>query len=419
MAVAKTFTVTVATGSRYIVGGTGDVFYIDGSRNSPPTQDWIRGATSRWDQSDSSNDGHPLLFSNILDNLELGRITSGVTYYLDGVATFADWTNLTTFNAATTRYIEFTPDQSLGITQNAPYYYCYIHGIGMGGPVNLLEDVYGAGYFGYGNYNDQANTNAGTISGFSLSSNLNSVTAYPNKGFGGLAWGQGQWSDLPNASAQLSGFSLTANQGQAVYTPLSGWDAYAYGSGSWGDIPNATAIPLGINLSADIGQVTQTSSTGWGRSTWGSSIWNGYGTVLPTGVSASFDIGNVTIDAQVISGWGGSPWGNTGWGAYGDALLSGIQLTSNLGSVSIDNQINIGWGSDTWGYETWGASGLIVVPTGIETSFTIGTLGSNADASTGELTGQQLTTAVDDVEAFASFVEEVTGLPMTATLQYS
>ena len=379
MAVAKTFTVTVATGSRYIVGGTGDVFYIDGSRNNPPTEDWIRGATSRWDQSDLSNNNHPLLFSNNIDNLEAGRITSGVTYYLDGVVTFADWTNLTTFNAATTRYIEFTPDQSLGLTQNAPYYYCYVHGIGMGGPINLLEDVYGAGYFGYGNYNDQANTDAGTI----------------------------------------SGFSLTTNQGQANYTPTSGWDAYAYGQGNWGEIPNSDITLTGLSATFSLGQVEQSSSSGWGRSTWGSQVWSGYGDVIPEGVSATFNIGDVTIDNEIISGWGGSPWGNTGWGAYGDVLLSGISLSTNLGSVSIDNQINIGWGSDTWGYETWGASGLIVSPTGIEATFNIGTLGVSADASTGELTGQQLTTTVDDVEAFASFTEEVTGQQMTMTLQYS
>jgi hypothetical protein len=264
-----------------------------------------------------------------------------------------------------------------------------------------------------------SNQNTIDVNGISASFDLGSPVAYPNKGFGGLAWGQGQWSDLPNASAQISGFSLTTNQGQAVYTPLSGWDAYEYGSGSWGDIPNATAIPTGIEASFNIGQVTQESSTGWGRATWSSSIWNGYGTVLLSGVSANFDVGNVTIDGQIISGWGGSAWGNTGWGAYGDVLLSGISLSSNLGSVSIDNQINIGWGSDTYGYETWGASGLIVTPTGIEATFTIGTLGSAADANTGELTGEAMTIAQGDAEGYIDFREIVSGIPMTMTLQYS
>ena len=280
-----------------------------------------------------------------------------------------------------------------------------------------MATTWGADAWGDNSWNTDENNIS--VNGISASFDLGSPTAYPNKGFGGLAWGQGQWSDLPNASAQLSGFSLTANQGQAVYTPLSGWDAYAWGTGSWGDIPNATAIPLGINLSADIGQVTQASSSGWGRSTWGSSIWNGYGTVLPAGVSASFDIGNVTIDAEVNSGWSGGYWGQTGWGAYGDVLLSGISLSANLNSVSINAEVNIGWGSDTWGYETWGTSGLNVPLTGVSATFDIGTLGASGNASTGELTGQQLTTTEGDVEGFASFVEEVTGQPMTMTLQYS
>jgi hypothetical protein len=280
-----------------------------------------------------------------------------------------------------------------------------------------MATTWGANAWGDNSWNTDENNIS--VNGISASFDLGSPTAYPNKGFGGLAWGQGQWSDLPNASAQLSGFSLTANQGQAVYTPLSGWDAYAWGTGSWGDIPNATAIPLGINLSADIGQVTQTSSSGWGRSTWGSSIWNGYGTVLPAGVSASFDIGNVTIDAEVNSGWSGGYWGQTGWGAYGDVLLSGNSLSANLNSVSINAEVNIGWGSDTWGYETWGTSGLNVPLTGVSATFDIGTLGASGNASTGELTGQQLTTTEGDVEGFASFVEEVTGQPMTMTLQYS
>jgi len=257
--------------------------------------------------------------------------------------------------------------------------------------------------------------------GISLSADLGtpSITAEVNVGWSAKTWGYGNWTTLSDTTAEPSGNSLTANQGQAVYTPISGWDAYSWGQGNWGEIPNSDIIVTGLSATFNLGEVTQASSSGWGRSTWGSSIWNGYGTVLPTGISASFDIGNVTIDAQVISGWGGSPWGNTGWGAYGDALLSGIQLTSNLGSVSIDNQINIGWGSDTWGYETWGASGLIVVPTGIEATFNIGTLGASGNASTGELTGEAMTITQGDAEGFASFVEEVTGLPMTMTLQYS
>ena len=232
------------------------------------------------------------------------------------------------------------------------------------------------------------------------------------------AWGNNSWNtDLNTIS--VSGIPVSFDLGQANYTPLSGWDAYSWGQGNWGEIPNSDITLTGLSATFSLGQVEQSSSSGWGRSTWGSQVWSGYGDVIPEGVSATFNIGNVTIDNEIISGWGGSPWGNTGWGAYGDVLLSGISLSTNLGSVSIDNQINIGWGSDTWGYETWGASGLIVSPTGIEATFNIGTLGAAADATTGALTGQELTTTVGDAEGYIDFREIVSGFSLPMTLQYS
>jgi hypothetical protein len=236
--------------------------------------------------------------------------------------------------------------------------------------------------------------------------------------WGANAWGDNSWASNLN-TISVNGIPVSFDLGQANYTPTQGWGSYFLGNGSWGNTNNASAIPNSLSATFNIGQVEQTSSTGWGRATWGSESWNSYGDAVPTGVSATFNIGNVTIDNEIISGWGGSPWGNTGWGAYGDVLLSGISLSTNLGSVSINNQINIGWGSDTWGYETWGASGLIVSPTGIEATFNIGTLGAAADATTGALTGQELTTTVGDAEGYIDFREIVSGFSLPMTLQYS
>jgi hypothetical protein len=343
MAVAKTFIVTVATGNKYIVGGTGDVFYIDGSRNSPPEINWLRSATSRWDQSDSSNDGHPILFSNELDNLELGRITTA-TYYLDGPVTFADWTNITIFNAATTRYIDVTFGENLGTVDNAPYYYCYVHGIGMGGPIPLRNNVYGAGYFGYGNYNNQGNTQ-NTLSGYSLSSNLNSVSIdnQINIGWGGQVWGNGEWGEL--------------------FSP--------------------EVIPTGISLSADLGtpSITAEVNVGWSAKTWGYPAGGGWGNLYDvnqplTGFNLTSTLGEETIIGQINAGWGRSTWGENGWSIAGSLQLSGIQMSSDIGSVSINAEVNIGWGSDTWGTETWGESGLNVSLTGVSASFDIGALGA-------------------------------------------
>ena len=93
----KTYTVTVASGDLY-GGGTGNVFYLDGVRNAtgPGTIDWVADATLRFEQSASSNNNHPLIFSTTTSKDQY--LTSGVTYYLDGAVTYSQYTNTTTFN---------------------------------------------------------------------------------------------------------------------------------------------------------------------------------------------------------------------------------------------------------------------------------------------------------------------------------
>jgi hypothetical protein len=211
MSAQQTFNVTVASGTLYITGGTGNVYYIDGTRNDPLAT-WVRGGTARFDQSASSNDNHPLLFTNNLDDVSGNRITTGITYYLDGAATFSDWTNSSTFNSATTRYIEFTPASNLGITVNAPYFYCYYHGIGMGGALALTATGYGAGAWSNGFWNEQNNSEFG-LTGFGLTSGVGDGTnmGVPQTGFGGTNWSNGEWGQVNDNGAILTGFGLTSS----------------------------------------------------------------------------------------------------------------------------------------------------------------------------------------------------------------
>lgn len=96
------------------------------------------GQTYRFTQSDSSNDGHPLFISTsnsaTLSQVQSGYVDEGVTYYIDGTKTFSQYTDTTTFNAGTTRYLEFTPTSS-----GTFYIACYVHGIGMGFPLNVND----------------------------------------------------------------------------------------------------------------------------------------------------------------------------------------------------------------------------------------------------------------------------------------
>ena len=130
------YAVTVASGTLYVVGGTGNAFYLDGSRTMAITL--LKGRTYRFTQTDNTNDGHPLIIStsnsSTLGTMQAGIVSSGVSYYLDGASNQTNYTNTTTFNAATTRYIEFQP-QATGTY----YFACYVHGIGMGGAITSQE----------------------------------------------------------------------------------------------------------------------------------------------------------------------------------------------------------------------------------------------------------------------------------------
>ena len=159
----QTYTVTVASGTLYISGGTGSVYYLNGARDM--ALEWVEGGTLRFDQSDSSNNNHPLLFTTSTSDPGGNIISAGVTYYLDGSSNESTYRNTTNFNAATTRYVEITPASSTDF-----YYYCFYHGIGMGGEVDIVND-----------------------------------------GWSSLSWSTGSWGDQDNSTPQVTGFPLTSN----------------------------------------------------------------------------------------------------------------------------------------------------------------------------------------------------------------
>ena len=58
----RTITVTTASGTLYVTGGTGNAYYLDGVRPGDFTVGWITDKTIRFELSDSSNDNHPFNF---------------------------------------------------------------------------------------------------------------------------------------------------------------------------------------------------------------------------------------------------------------------------------------------------------------------------------------------------------------------
>mgnify|MGYP003656842920 CR=1 FL=1 len=211
----KTITVTVATGSLYIIGGTGNVYFFDGAQPVDQNLDWVTGGVLKLEQSNSSNDNHPLyVTTSSSTNLSTGQAaiqTSNISYYLDGVVSQATYYNTVSFNAATTRYVEFTASA----TQS--YYSCWIHGIGMGGFFDLTSDTWGA-----------------------------------------LNWGQGEWAEQGDSTVSLTGFNLTTalNPGVTV-TVTPGWGTENWGENGWGDVTGGTeTLPTFTTLSMGLGSLT-------------------------------------------------------------------------------------------------------------------------------------------------------------------
>ncbi len=114
-----------------VVYSGGNVYQINGV--TKPALTLKRGIIYRFNQSDSTNNNHPLNFKDGSGNI----YTAGVVFKLDGTTvSYSQYTNAATFNAASVRIVEFT------VPANAPdtlRYYCVYHGNGMGNTINVID----------------------------------------------------------------------------------------------------------------------------------------------------------------------------------------------------------------------------------------------------------------------------------------
>tara|TARA_R100000322_G_scaffold125314_2_gene82018 strand:- start:304 stop:1809 length:1506 start_codon:yes stop_codon:yes gene_type:complete len=432
----KTYTVTVASGSLY-GGGTGSVFYLDGARNStgPGTVSWVSNSTIRFDQSDNTNDGHPLFFADSSAN-PTGTIKStGVTYYLDGSSDSSAYSNLTSFNAATTRYIEITPNAETDF-----FYFCYIHGIGMGGQIDITQDTWGALPWSRGNYNAQNDTTP-IPSTVTITPVLGTATTTEevNVGWGARTWGFTDWGAAGNL---VTGQTMTIGNNFAgvnvTATVGIGWGRGRWNEQVWGE-PNEAGSVTGQAMSLGLGSETVTAevNAGWGRKTWNASAWGISGTLLANGIAITSAVASVTATAEVNVGWGRSTWGAQVWGNPNEAgAPTGIVMASSLGSLTIIEEINEGWGRLAWGNADWGEpAGETVQATGFglvskvnekdvgwnNLSWGSQTWGFTTTSvidviSSAELTGQSMTMSIGNEAGFTDFKITATGIAVTSAL---
>ena len=352
----KTYTVTVASGNLY-GGGTGNVFYLDGARNAtgPGTVSWVADSTLRFDQSEATNDNHPLIFSTTTSQAQY--LTSGVTYYLDGAVSYAQYTNTTTFNAATTRYVEVTPSSFTDF-----YYLCYIHGIGMGGIMDMVVNSWGAHPYNQGAWNQNQD--------------LTVAVSNPND----TLWGRDTWGTYFWGGGQNMDMSLN-NSGTTVESFVNvGWGSDTWGTETWGQSGNLHAV-TGIAMSMAEGLS-------------GATI-NGDSNVIPPGNALTV---SAPATVEAFSAFVATPSGlpmvaqlnfNPAF-----AQVTGFAMSASLGSVDADNitkaeitsKIPGYWGyKSSWGTLAWGNGQTELLAMAMSENF------SGVDpAPDAEITGQQM-----------------------------
>ena len=416
----KTFTVTVVN------TGGGNKYFIDGVQQA--TVALARGATYKFDQSDSSNSTHPLVFSS--DSGNSTPYTTGVT------------TNGTPGSSGA--YTE------IAVATSAPsnlYYYCSNHA-GMGGAANITSDSYGALTW---------NTNA-----FGSSVNTVSITGIAMAGALGTPT-----ETIGDANIDVTGIAMTTTQGSvsatglALVTPTGISLTSSEGTVDVG--PDASVT--GVQASMALGTLDAFHLEGWGRQQWNSFAWGISGTLLVTGNQATTNTGSVDIQAgasagpatnngQTITGALGTPVidiqskvfpvgvemsSTLGTADAGpDAMATGNQATASLGTIDAFNAQ--GWGRQQWNVNAWGVEGQFanIDVTGVAMSSNLGsvseTISGNANVTANTLNVAQVTIAnVDpapDAMITGNFMigslgqlgmqgdvpQDVTGIAMSANL---
>jgi len=327
MSLIRTFTVTVAN------PGAGNRYYIDGVLQETVTL--AEGYTYRFDVSDSSMGSHPFKFSTTSNGTH-----NGGSEYTTGVTTSGT-------TGQTDAYVQIV------VAASAPqlYYYCQYHS-GMGGSANTEpSDTWGLLQWSQNSWGSQ-DENIISLTGVSFSSEIGTVIAASEDGWGADAWGDNTWGE--NAvNVSIDGLSMSAHLGP------DGWGVNSFGNGQWGDpfaFDVASIIGItGQTLSADVGDLTISRIDMVFSISAPGAIGAGIGTLgFSNGTDHSQGLASLTVGSAVGSISPADVIGLTGQVIKSEVnangintgdttafTLSGVTMSAEVGSISPEDVVGL------------------------------------------------------------------------------
>ena len=389
-----TYTVTVVSTD------SGNKYFIDGVQQA--TLKLSRGQTYKFDQSDNSNNTHPLRFSTT----ENGTHNEG-DEYTTGVTTSGT-------PGSSGAYTQIIPATSAPSTL---YYYCTNHS-GMGGTANIVNNsTWGSSTWG-------ANTWQNDEIVISLTSPGATTALGTPQSFNLEGWGRQQWSNSGwgvEYSVEPTGVSATVSQGTATGSPitiveLTGVSATA----SVGEVTPADVMLLtGQVATSAIGELASVgTAVGWGRNGWGEEP---YGdsfnkvVVVTVGTQAEASVGTPVV-GDIIGLTGQSSTASTGSPTIiGNVTVepTGLSSTSAVGSISVVDAIGV------TGISATSSVGVITPPdlafgiTGLSATITLGETSVTSNPTV-TLSGQSLTSSVGSITP--ADVIGLTGISSTSSV---
>ena len=290
--------------------GSGNRYYIDGA-GPAITISLTEGSTYLFDQSASSNSGHPLRFSTTENGTHGGgsEYTTGVT--TSGTAGQANaYTQIVVADSAPTLYYYCTNHSNMGGQLNTPAI-TVVSGIEQVGEMNATG-VAGTGAIG----TTSEITNEPHVTGVAGTGDLEGSPA-ANSAVGTGAIG----TEIPEVelgetgvagTGEVAGFGISGDGNiQLLVTGISGIGA----TGAVGEeISASEAIETGVAGTGAIGTasiLTGSEGLGWGIGEWGAGAWQADTLPRPASVSGTGAIG--TVGTQIETSWGVDGYGEGTW----------------------------------------------------------------------------------------------------------